>query len=76
MTEFLPLFKALHIVGFVAWFAGMFYLVRMFVYHAESLDKTEPERSILCRQFNIMEGRVYQIICVPGMNITLSLIHI
>lgn len=64
------LFKALHIVGFVSWFAGMFYLVRMFVYHAEALDKSEPEKSILCKQLSLMENRVYKIICKPAMNIT------
>ena len=63
-------FKSLHFVGFVAWFAGMFYLVRMFVYHVESMAKTEPERDILTSQFNLMERRVYQIICNPAMAIT------
>lgn len=62
--------KALHIVGFVAWFAGLFYLVRMFVYHEESFDKAEPDRTILSTQFNIMQWRVYKIICNPAMMIT------
>ena len=70
MIEFLPLFKALHIIGFVAWFAGMFYLARIFVYHREALDKSEPDRSILISQFNIMQWRVYKIICNPGMMIS------
>ena len=58
----LQLFKSLHIVGAVAWFAGLFYLVRMFVYHVEALAKPQPERDILTRQFNLMEWRVYRII--------------
>ena len=62
--------KALHIVGFVAWFAGLFYLVRMFVYHEEAMNKDEPDRSILKAQFNLMEWRVYKIICNPAMMIT------
>ncbi len=66
----LPLFKSLHIIGFVAWFAGMFYLVRMFVYHVEALDKPQPEGDILSRQFNLMQWRVYKIICNPAMIIT------
>jgi putative membrane protein len=66
----LPLFKTLHIVGFVAWFAGLFYLVRMFVYHAEAMGKPQPERDILTRQFNLMQWRVYRIICTPAMNLT------
>lgn len=63
-------FKSLHIVGFVSWFAGLFYLVRMFVYHRESFDKAEPERSILIKQFNTMQWRVYKIIMTPAMVLT------
>ncbi len=62
--------KALHIVGFVAWFAGLFYLVRMFVYHEEAMDRPEPDQSILKKQYNIMQWRVYKIICNPAMMIT------
>jgi len=62
--------KALHIIGFVAWFAGLFYLVRIFVYHAEAQQKDNPERDILINQFRIMEWRVYKIICNPAMMIT------
>ena len=70
MYDTLFFFKALHVVGFVAWFAGLFYLVRMFVYHEEAADKAEPERGILQQQFNLMEWRVYRIICNPAMMIT------
>lgn len=62
--------KAIHIVGFVAWFAGLFYLVRMFVYHEEAMDKPEPDQGILKKQFNIMQWRVYKIICNPAMMVT------
>ena len=62
--------KALHIIGFVAWFAGLFYLVRMFVYHVEASEKEQPERDILTRQFHLMQWRVYRIICNPAMMIT------
>ncbi len=64
------LFKSLHIIGFVAWFAGLFYLVRMFVYDVEAEERPEPERGILKKQFNLMEWRVYRIICNPAMMIT------
>lgn len=70
MIEYIPLFKALHFVGLVGWFGGLFYLVRIFVYHVEAMDKVEPERSILTRQYNIMEWRVYKIICVSGLLLT------
>lgn len=64
------IFKLIHIVGFVAWFAGLFYLVRMFVYHTEAYDFEEPKKDILRSQFNVMEWRVYSIICNPAMMIT------
>ena len=64
--------KALHVVGFISWFAGLFYLVRIFVYHAEAFDKPQPEQDILKRQFNIMEWRVYKIILMPALIITWS----
>ena len=63
-------FKVMHIVGFVAWFAGLFYLVRMFVYHTEAYDFEEPKKDILRRQYHLMESRVYSIICNPAMMIT------
>lgn len=72
--------KAFHIIGFVAWFAGLFYLVRIFVYHTEALDKPEPEKTILTKQYNLMAWRVYKIICNPAMMITwicgLSMLYI
>jgi len=50
--------KMLHIIGFVAWFAGLFYLVRVFVYHAEAAGKPPAERDILTAQYNLMAWRV------------------
>lgn len=67
----LPLFKALHIIGFVAWFAGLFYLVRIFVYHSEAKELPEVEKNILIQQYRIMEGRVYSIIATPAMVFTI-----
>lgn len=65
-------FKTLHLIGVVAWFAGLFYLVRIFVYHREAFDLPSPEKEILVRQYNLMEWRVYKIICNPAMMITFS----
>lgn len=62
--------KALHVVGFVSWFAGLFYLVRIFVYLIEAGEREEPARSILTEQFTAMAWRVYKIICNPAMMIT------
>lgn len=64
------LLKAFHIIGFVAWFAGLFYLVRIFVYHAEAKEKPAPEREVLIRQYLIMEGRVFSVIAHPAMLFT------
>ncbi|UBF24244.1 protoporphyrinogen oxidase HemJ [Kovacikia minuta CCNUW1] len=66
-------FKAFHIVGFVCWFAGMFYLPRLFVYHAEAYEQPEPARSILKNQYQIMEKRLYSIIMTPAMLLTIAM---
>lgn len=63
-------FKAFHIIGVVVWFAGLFYLVRLFIYHIEAEQETEPARSILKKQYTIMEKRLYGIITTPGMLVT------
>lgn len=62
--------KALHIIGVVVWFAGLFYLGRLFVYHHEAQSKPEPERSILIAQFTLMERRLWYAITWPGLCIT------
>ena len=59
--------KALHLVSVVSWFAGLFYIGRLFIYHAEALQKPEPERSILVAQFGIMERRLWRAITTPAM---------
>lgn len=66
-----PLAKAIHIVGFISWFAGLFYIVRLFVYHAESSERPEPERAILLPQLELMAARLWTIITVPAMVLTL-----
>ena len=63
--------KALHIIFVVTWFAGLFYIVRLFVYHRESQDKPEPEKSILHKQFGIMERRLMNVITTPSAVLTL-----
>ena len=66
-------FKAFHIIGVVVWFAGLFYLVRLFIYHVEAEMEPEPARSILQRQYAIMETRLLKIITTPGMILTLAM---
>lgn len=57
--------KALHIVSMVCWFAGLFYLPRLFVYHAQSEDNISKER------FSVMERKLYRGIMGPAMIATL-----
>ena len=61
---------ALHIIFVVTWFAGLFYIVRLFVYHAEAEKKSEPEKSILQNQYKIMEKRLWYGIAWPSMVLT------
>ena len=70
MDYLIPLFKTIHIIGFVSWFAGLFYLWRMFVYYAEAGIKPVGEREVLMREYGLMQKRVYKIICNPAMMIT------
>lgn len=65
-------FKAFHIIGVVVWFAGLFYLVRLFIYHVEAEQEAEPAKSILKNQYQIMEKRLYNIITTPGMVVTVG----
>src|SRR5512141_2888226 len=58
--------KALHIVFVVSWFAGLFYLPRLFVYHAEARDPVSNER------FKVMERKLYRGIMMPAMVLTLA----
>ncbi|MDG1331705.1 MAG: CopD family protein [Crocinitomicaceae bacterium] len=62
--------KALHIIFVVSWFAGLFYIVRLFIYHTEAQDKEENEKRILSNQFEIMESRLWWIITTPAMVLT------
>ena len=65
--------KALHIIFIVTWFAGMFYIVRLYIYNAEANEKSEPERSILQKQFSIMIKRLWFGITWPSAVLTLIL---
>ncbi|MEQ1635145.1 MAG: protoporphyrinogen oxidase HemJ [Methylococcales bacterium] len=57
--------KALHLIFMVTWFAGLFYLPRLFVYHAMSDDTISKER------FKVMERKLFWGIMTPGMLVTL-----
>ena len=62
--------KALHIIFIVTWFSGMFYIVRLFIYNTEANEKTEPEKTILQKQFSIMIKRLWFGITWPSAILT------
>ncbi|MDN3549891.1 protoporphyrinogen oxidase HemJ [Mucilaginibacter aquaedulcis] len=64
--------KAIHIIFVVCWMAGLFYIVRLFIYHTEAQDKPEPDRGILSKQFEVMEKKLWYIITVPSMLLTVA----
>ncbi len=63
--------KALHIIFIVTWFAGMFYIVRLFIYNVEANENAEPEKSILQKQFSVMIKRLWFGITWPSAILTL-----
>ncbi|MDB5029585.1 protoporphyrinogen oxidase HemJ [Mucilaginibacter sp.] len=63
---------AIHIIFVVCWMAGLFYMVRLFIYHTEAQDKPEPDRTILSKQFEIMESKLWWIITTPSMYLVLA----
>jgi putative membrane protein len=64
-------FKTLHIVGVVVWFAGLFYLVRLFIYHREAEELEPSLRTAFQAQYGLMERRLANIITTPGMVVAL-----
>ncbi|SDG48025.1 CopD family protein [Psychroflexus sediminis] len=58
--------KALHLIFVITWFAGLFYIPRLFIYHIEARQKPQPDRDILSDQLKIMEKRLWYIITWPS----------
>ena len=63
---------AVHIIFVVSWMAGLFYIVRLFIYHTEANQKPEAEKEILQKQFQIMESKLWNIITQPAMILAVS----
>ena len=68
-----PYLKALHIIFVVTWFAGLFYMPRLFIYATEAGDRSEAEKKILRKQFAIMMKRLWYGITWPSAVITMVL---
>lgn len=60
--------KSLHLIGVVSWFAGLFYIFRLFVYHVENKDKAE-----VAQVLSVMERKLYWFIMTPAMVFSLAL---
>ncbi len=65
--------KALHIIFVVTWFAGMFYMPRLFIYNTEANDKEEAVKNVLHQQFVVMMKRLWFGITWPSAILTLIL---
>ena len=68
-----PYLKALHIIFIVTWFAGLFYMPRLFIYNVEALEKPKEVREALQQQFTIMMKRLWYGITWPSAVLTLIL---
>lgn len=67
MDKYYLWFKALHFFSIISWMAGLLYLPRLFVYHAQVDTHSEPAQF-----FQVMERRLYKIIIVPAMILSLA----
>lgn len=58
--------KSLHIIFITTWFAGLFYVVRLFIYYKEAEEKSKMEQEILLKQYHLMIKRLWYIITWPS----------
>ncbi|WP_034042223.1 CopD family protein [Wocania ichthyoenteri] len=58
--------KALHLIFIITWFAGLFYIPRLFVYQIEAFHKSSPDKEILGKQLKLMAKRLWHIITWPS----------
>lgn len=66
MSDYYNYIKALHLIFVVTWFAGLFYIPRLFIYHIEAAAKPSPEKEILTTQLKLMTKRLWNIITWPS----------
>lgn len=64
--------KAIHIIFVITWMAGLFYMVRLFIYHAEARQRSDAEYAVLHKQFTVMESRLWWIITTPSMYLAVA----
>lgn len=66
MNEYYNYIKALHLIFVITWFAGLFYIPRLFIYHIEATHKPSPDKEILSDQLKLMTKRLWYIITWPS----------
>ncbi|WP_405247566.1 CopD family protein [Cellulophaga sp. Asnod2-G02] len=66
MTELYGYIKALHLIFVITWFAGLFYVPRLFINHIEASLRPSPEKEILTKEFKLMTKRLWYIITWPS----------
>ena len=64
--EYYNYIKALHLIFILTWFAGLFYIPRLFIYHIEATEKPSPDKEILSNQLKLMTKRLWNIITWPS----------
>lgn len=64
--EYYNYIKSLHLIFVITWFAGLFYIVRLFVYQIEAAQKPSPDKEILQKQYKLMTYRLWYIITWPS----------
>ncbi len=71
MDKYYLYILSVHIIFMVSWMAGLFYSVRLFIYHTEAEDRPEMERKVLQLEYEKMERKLWHIITTPAMVLTL-----
>ncbi len=67
LPTWFPALVALHLIFMVTFFAGSFYLVRLFIFHRQALARWEPDRGILTKQFGLMERQLLYLVAWPSL---------
>ncbi|MDX1278079.1 CopD family protein [Oceanihabitans sediminis] len=69
--EYYNYIKSLHLIFVITWFAGLFYIPRLFVYQIEASHKPSPDKEILGKQLGLMAKRLWTIITWPSATLAI-----
>lgn len=73
MSDNYLIYKAIHVIFVVSYFAGLFYIVRLMIYHTETQQMEEPKKSILQDQYTYMEKKLWNVITAPALVILITM---